>query len=114
MDHALQQSTPSGISQVLQRQQEALSQKTAGNSITITSGQPSYLHVPQQGMFDFDSHFSSNISGSNEEQQQQQQQHHQPISQDDLDMLLLGSQGGISFHQHSSSSDPNFTKDGFW
>ncbi|KAF9152861.1 hypothetical protein BG015_004563 [Linnemannia schmuckeri] len=106
MDHALaSQNAPGGISQVLQRQQEALNQKAAGNA--MTSQPPSYLHVPQQGMFDFDSHFSNGTS--NEEQQQ-----HQPISQDDLDMLLLGSQGGISFHPQSSSSDPNFTKDGFW
>lgn len=102
MDHALQQNAPGGISQVLQRQQEALNQKTAGSSITMTSGQPNYLHIPPPGMFDFESHFSSSGGSSNEEQQQQQQQH-QPISQDDLDMLLLGPQ-----------SDPNFTKDGFW
>ncbi|KAF9911315.1 hypothetical protein EC991_004213 [Linnemannia zychae] len=105
MDHGLPQNNPSGISQVLQRQQEALNLKGAGNSTTTPA---SYLHVPQHDMFDFDSHFSN--SGSDDQQQQQQQ----PISQDDLDMLLLGPQGGISFHQSSSSSDPNFTKDGFW
>lgn len=110
MDHALgSQNASSGISQVLQRQQEALNQKAAGNA--MTSQPPNYLYAPQQGMFDFDSHFSNvNHSGSSEEQQQQQ---HQSISQDDLDMLLLGSQGGISFHQQSSN-DPNFSKDGFW
>ncbi|KAF9126440.1 hypothetical protein BGW39_006612 [Mortierella sp. 14UC] len=112
MDHGLAQNASGGISQVLQRQQEALNQKAAGNATTT---QASYLHVPQQGMFDFDSHFSNGGSDDQQQQQQQQQhQQHQPISQDDLDMLLLGSQGGISFHQSPSSSDPNFTKDGFW
>ncbi|KAG0364043.1 hypothetical protein BGX24_004795, partial [Mortierella sp. AD032] len=46
MDHGLSQNNPSGISQVLQRQQEALNQKGAGNTTTT---QASYLHVPQQG-----------------------------------------------------------------
>lgn len=111
MDHAMGSQNPSsGISQVLQRQQEALNQKAAGNA--MTSQPPNNLYAPQQGMFDFDSHFS-NVNGSSNSEEQQQQQH-QSINQDDLDMLLLGPQGGISFHQQSSSSDPNFSKDGFW
>ncbi|KAF9544718.1 hypothetical protein EC957_011724 [Mortierella hygrophila] len=112
MDHALgSQNAPSGLGHVLQRQQEALNQKAAGNA--MTSQPPNYFHVTQQGMFDFDSHFHNVSDISNSEEQQQQQ--HQSINQDDLDMLLLGPQGGISFHQQSSSSDPNnFSKDGFW
>ncbi|KAK5828296.1 hypothetical protein F5H01DRAFT_826 [Linnemannia elongata] len=112
MDHALgSQNAPSSVSQVLQRQQEALNQKAAGNA--MASQPPNYLHAPQQGMFDFDSHFT-NVSGSSSSEDQHQQQH-QPINQDDLDMLLLGPQGGISFHQQSSSSnDPNLSRDGFW
>ncbi|KAG0216731.1 hypothetical protein BGX33_012237 [Mortierella sp. NVP41] len=103
MDHALSRN-PSGISPVLQRQQEALNQKAAGNPNAAAS----YLHVPQQAMFDIGTHFTGD--GTMDSQQQQQQQQHQPISQDDLDMLLLGPQGGVPFQ---SSSDTTYSKDGF-